>query len=592
MFPPHNSQSRPSSQLHSNGLPASAPPPPPAQVMSNPGMQIQPPPFNPQGLITPNTHPRFPFQGPQNPNNQINNVFPQMPGQFFPQNAVNPAQFFNPNGNFGLPNGQCNLPNNNLMQTVNQLLQLQMQLQMQMQMPNFAQGIGMPGIPGVGVQNPAFTGNSQFTQQPMNGNFLNQSQQGNAPPMNAFGMVPQPHLNQSSLNHPDAAKSQGDLGQAARGDTKGNWKSSPNNNFKRNQRHDAPHTGFRKAVPQSVQNAKRNFNNHNDSLRKAHSKGGPENSPKKQNQNEKKRPLPLLYTEKEIQQWREDRRKNYPSKANIEKKSQKLAGTEDNANAAKLRRQQLKEILAKQAELGCEIAEIPSSYLSDLERPGHERENRRPFRKNEKFQYKSNKRGRFGQKNQFSKKQKFEDPSSSNIQEQNDNNSREQKLEKSGSASQSKRKPTLLQKLLGADIRRDKQHLLQVFRFMVMNSFFTECPEKPLKFPSVIVKESENQNVASEQASPPLKSPSLIVREPGNQNVAIEQASPPLKSPSLIARESGNQNVAIEQAFPIEEPFNDDNDEDKKFKELDDLLYQNVGHTEEEENQEEGEIID
>nr|GMC93654.1 mediator of RNA polymerase II transcription subunit 15 isoform X3 [Ipomoea batatas] len=215
MFPPHNSQSRPSSQLHSNGLPASAPLP---QVMSNPGMQIQPPAFNPQGLMTPNTHPRFPFQGPQNPNNQINNVFPQMPGQFFPQNAVNPAQFFNPNG--------------------------------------------------VGVQNPAFTGNLQFTQQPMNGNFLNQSQQGNAPPMNAFGMVPLPHLNQSSLNHPDAAKSQGDLGQAARGDTKGNWKSSPNNNFKRNQRHDAPHTGFRKAVPQSVQNAKRNFNNHNDSLRK------------------------------------------------------------------------------------------------------------------------------------------------------------------------------------------------------------------------------------------------------------------------------------------------------------------------------------
>lgn len=234
MFPPHNSQSRPSSQLHSNGLPASAPPPPQVilhpkllyicyavylkfvfnccveidQVMSNPGMQIQPPPFNPQGLITPNTHPRFPFQGPQNPNNQINNVFPQMPGQFFPQNAVNPAQFFNPNANFGLPNGQCNLPNNNLMQTVNQLLQLQMQLQMQMQMPNFAQGIGMPGLPGVGVQNPPFTGNSQFTQQPMNGNFLNQSQQGNAPPMNAFGMVPQPHLNQSSLNHPDAAKSQ------------------------------------------------------------------------------------------------------------------------------------------------------------------------------------------------------------------------------------------------------------------------------------------------------------------------------------------------------------------------------------------------
>lgn len=172
-------------------------------------MQIQPPMFNPQGLITPNTHPRFPFQGPQNPNNQISNVFPQMPGQFFAQNVVNPAQFFNPNVNFGLPNSQCNLPNNNLMQTVNQLLQLQL---MQMQIPNIAQ-VAMPGLPGIGMQNPAFTGNVQFapangaTQQPMNANFLNQSQQANAPPMNAFGNV-QPHLNQSSLNHPDAAKSQ------------------------------------------------------------------------------------------------------------------------------------------------------------------------------------------------------------------------------------------------------------------------------------------------------------------------------------------------------------------------------------------------
>nr|GMC70643.1 Nuclear fragile X mental retardation-interacting protein 1 [Ipomoea batatas] len=46
----------------------------------------------------------------------------------------------------------------------------------------------------------------------------------------------------------------------------------------------------------------------------------------------------------------------------------------------------------------------------------------------------------------------------------NDNHSREQKLEKSGLASQNKRKPTLLQKLLGRDIRRDKQYLLQVFR--------------------------------------------------------------------------------------------------------------------------------
>lgn len=32
-----------------------------------------------------------------------------------------------------------------------------------------------------------------------------------------------------------------------------------------------------------------------------------------------RRSLSLIYSEQEIQQWREERRKNYPSKGNIEK---------------------------------------------------------------------------------------------------------------------------------------------------------------------------------------------------------------------------------------------------------------------------------
>ncbi|KAL0281932.1 UNVERIFIED_CONTAM: hypothetical protein Sradi_7278100, partial [Sesamum radiatum] len=53
----------------------------------------------------------------------------------------------------------------------------------------------------------------------------------------------------------------------------------------------------------------------------------------------------------------------------------------------------------------------------------------------------------------------------------------------------SNKEPSLLKKLLNSDIERDKKHLLQVFRFMVMNSFFGDWPEKPLKFPVVVVKE-------------------------------------------------------------------------------------------------------
>ncbi|CAH9125182.1 unnamed protein product [Cuscuta epithymum] len=505
MFPPpFSSQPRPSSQVNSKGLTGPATP----QVMGNPGMQMPPQmgSYNPQGSSTPNIYPsapRFPFQAPQNPTNNVG--VPQIPGQFFaPNNFATPAPFFNMNANAMMPNNQWNTPNNALLQTVNQLLQVQMQLQMQLQNPNFSQ-VGLSPLPfyannqaphNGGLQDPNFGVNAQFllanlaAQQMMNPNLLEQPQQGNIPSM------AQPHLNQSSSNPPDAATSQGGLGHATRINSKGPWKSSFNNNFNRSQGNEATHSGFGKPTTQSFQNAKKNFSIHNDSQVKGHTDGSTEKSFKKQNQMEKKRPLPLFYTEQEVRQWREERKKHYPSKDNIEKKSQKLAKAEENVHAANLRRQRLKEILAKQAELGCEIAEIPSSYLSDLERPHNERgDKRRPFNKKDRYQYKPNKRGRFGQRNSFCRKPNIEYPTSSEIQEQRDDHSKEQK-------SENKREPSLLQKLLCADITRDKRHLLQVFRFMVMNSFFVECPEKPLKFPSVMVKESVSENLVVGQGSP------------------------------------------------------------------------------------------
>ena len=155
--------------------------------------------------------------------------------------------------------------------------------------------------------------------------------------------------------------------------------------------------------------------------------------------------------------------------------------------------QQLREILAKQAELGVEVAEIPRHYLSDSEKQQvHGREennNKAAFGKKERFQNRGNKRRRHDRK-QWQR------------HDQEEGFSKKQRLagNDSGYAGVSNnqpppiiKKPTLLQKLLNSDIKRDKTHLLQVFRFMVMNSFFKDWPEKPLKFPSVVVKETGRQ---------------------------------------------------------------------------------------------------
>lgn len=133
---------------------------------------------------------------------------------------------------------------------------------------------------------------------------------------------------------------------------------------------------------------------------------------------------------------------------------------------------QLKEVLAKQAELGIEVAEIPSHYLKNSENRGLQNEGKNKFSDKRKFQNKFNKK--LDRKGRFGKRQKFAD------------NFSESPLLK-------KRKPTLLQKLLSADISKDKSHLFQVFRFMVINSFFKHCPDKPLRYPSVMVKENGSE---------------------------------------------------------------------------------------------------
>lgn len=157
---------------------------------------------------------------------------------------------------------------------------------------------------------------------------------------------------------------------------------------------------------------------------------------------------------------------------------------------------------------------------------------------NRKFQNRYDKRGRYNKKDLFAKKQKLDDRNSPNT------------------SSFNKKKPTLLQKLLSADIRKDKRHLLQVFRFMVMNSFFKDWPEKPLKFPLVLVKESGSTSVVAEEKS-------LLI-----DNDASEHSSRATAENFEYENNENDDNKARQnrntQAF---EDDDDDSEDDKKHDE-------------------------
>lgn len=160
--------------------------------------------------------------------------------------------------------------------------------------------------------------------------------------------------------------------------------------------------------------------------------------------------------------------------------------------------QQLKEVLVKQAELGCEVAEIPSHYLSDSEKQVHGTDQNRPaFNKKGRSRNRSNKRGRH-ENDRFGKKQRPSNNDPANTNDQS-GSKQMQRTRNNDTSTVQKREPTLLQKLLSADIRRDRGRLLQVFRFMVMNSFFKDQQEKPLMFPTVIVKETQGEDELMEQ---------------------------------------------------------------------------------------------
>ncbi|KAL2461070.1 Nuclear fragile X mental retardation-interacting protein 1 [Abeliophyllum distichum] len=519
MLPHFNSNPHHSNQLQSNGTTPSAN----QQVMANPGsfcpnpLQIQhqlqmgilnpgiPLPFaNLHTGFAPNQLFPFPQGQLQNHNlnfialNQMNNNnnSSQALGSILAQNAMNPPQF--------LSNGQLNLLNP--MQNVNQLLQMQMQMQ-------------FPGCGPVVPQNPNLVANGQsgivngneVVQQSMNGNStlkhmppnVNKQLHSNSPLGKTSGF-PQPGWNQNSFS-PGASKPQSNLGKFnGVNKNKNGWRKSHDKNFAGNPKFDASQRGYPNPQFHHKQNTKGNFKFNTETGRKGHENVNLTLSDSnKQIQVREKRTLSLNYTEQEIQQWREERRKNHPAKAKIENKLKEDQIGHEAADAVfKIRRQQLKEILAKQAELGCEVAEIPPCYLSDSEQQADGRgENKRAFNKRERFQNGFNKRGRFHQNDRFSKRQTPVNHDSANLHGQNNHFTKRQSGANDGPINQcmtNKREPSLLQKLLSSDIRRDKRHMLHVFRFMVMNSFFQEWPEKPLKFPVVIVKEPGDESKIAE----------------------------------------------------------------------------------------------
>ncbi|GMJ14367.1 hypothetical protein HRI_005105900 [Hibiscus trionum] len=428
-----------------------------------------------QQFPTPSNNMGFPQFGPIFPNPNNLPMFQQLPAQFNnPLHNPNQPNWLNfpQQNNIGLANGQQQQQQQqqqqlflqNQLQNLNKLLNGQLSDLSQLVSGGQAMGCLNP----TAVQNPHF----RFMQPNPMQQQASQGQQNLA------------DANASNLSSAAASQVQGD--PSFRKPMGGPYKNDQNmNNFSgRNAKGDSKRR-FQKSKFQQPQfhqadNAKRPFAYSNGHKKKGRGNERANKFPHSNSANpanEKRRSLALNYSEQEIRQWREERKKFYPTKANIKKKlSGKVADTE----VAKLRSEQLKEILAKQAELGVEVAEIPSHYLFGSEKKVNGREeNHRLSTKRGRFGMR--KRGRPDKRDHFCKKPR---------------SATEESLD---GTSSNKRSPTLLQKLLSADIRKDKSRLLQVFRFMVMNSFFKDWPEKPLKFPVVVVKDGVSEGEIIEE---------------------------------------------------------------------------------------------
>ncbi|KAF3434339.1 hypothetical protein FNV43_RR25442 [Rhamnella rubrinervis] len=423
----------------------------------------------------------------------VNQVNPsQFPGQAFGHNMSNLPQQLNQS----MPFGQFCMPN------VDQLLALQL-LNASQFVPNNTFGFMNQASQGTIPQNTTFSANPQFGNVQCNqvGQQLNQNQHKFVRPMmDVNALKPSPIATQRwqgnspvqpekvGISQPSPLVGSQGYPTKVRGVnvSNSNWRNPSGKGFTRNQKKAVQQRGSQNSQFHQKKNGRKKFGVLNGHKGKglSNQKAGKRGIINSSNQGrEQRRFLCFPSSEKENEQWREDRRKNFPSKANIEKKlATKLLNKEVFEREAQIRREQLREILNRQKELGVLVEE--SQSLLDLKEQKHGTdENRGPLPKNGRLKKNFGKRLRYSKTDRLTKKQRLHDNGSSDV------------------SSLNQRKPTLLQKLLDADVRRDKRRLLQAFRFMMLNSFFKDWPKKPLNFPSVIVKESGcGDNVVEEMS--------------------------------------------------------------------------------------------
>ncbi|CAN1139851.1 hypothetical protein LINPERHAP2_LOCUS11527 [Linum perenne] len=469
--------------------------PPPMMMMMPQQQQQHPGPFNAPMMMNPQLNPGFlppPNMGsPMYMNQQMNF---QQQGQLVLQLASLVQQLSQSGGLLNMPNP---------MQNVNPSM-----LPLQMPNPNIFpnQMFGAGQQPNPNQQN--FMMQQQQQQQPMGTNMSNSlpaaSQLGLGSPSAIQQRPGNPSATQRILQpqSPHFPGQQGGnvAGMPQNSNTNSQWGNSARNDFQRHTMKDCSQPGNHNSQFHPNDNRKRKF----ESKGRGHerqSKFGGDNPATPSQAAEKKRTHIPNYPEHEVKQWRELRKKNYPTKCNVDKKQAlKLADAEAIEKEAKMRREQLKEVLAKQAELGVEVAEVPSYYLLDSEKQVNHRDRDNRWQK---------KKGKFQQKRERR------------------NNKRGQQLggnqatASHNSSASNMKEPTLLQKLLSTDIKRDNQRLLQSFRFMTTNSFFKDWPEKPLSFPKVVIKEDGIETTVVEEEASCEGKPEEVNDETGSESFQV-----------------------------------------------------------------------
>ncbi|PKU61753.1 hypothetical protein MA16_Dca022556 [Dendrobium catenatum] len=206
--------------------------------------------------------------------------------------------------------------------------------------------------------------------------------------------------------------------------------------------------------------------------------------------------------------------------------------------------QQLKEVLAKQAELGVEVAEIPSIYLTEPEDQASKNVNvSEALNTNIETKCKlstSKKRGRFRSNKRNAKRLKFRNEAAL---------SHEPVVKR--------REPTLLRKLLNGDIRHDKCQLLQAFRFMVLNTFFNGVPDKPLLFPIVTTKDGV------------LEPEVFLEKKPFQDRIDSEA--------NLLAKNGSDEEVETAKYSTVVGAVKGECDEDNDFDDASDVVCETIG---------------